>query len=192
MTHSPRSTLDKTTPIISSYFSSESPNKDIFLPQKTALEYNIAGDYHIVLINSKQFLGFTVFPTNQAHNDYTVIYISSDFEARSQNLIHEMGHGIAFLADEYHPINKPPYHFEAPNLTRNQNNVPWEKFLETPGVGIYVVPGTEWFRPTNDCIMMGIKMRLYPSNQNEFVQRDYCIVCSNEISFVLEKKIKAF
>jgi hypothetical protein len=190
MTFSPHSTLYKTSPIISSYFSSESPRKDIFLPRITSLSYNIPGDYYIVLINSKKFLGVTILPTNPNHQDYTVVYISSDFEERSQNLLHELGHAIGKLGDEYHPIDRTPYHIEAPNLTRNSNNVPWKSFLDDSEVGVHEVPGTGWYRPTNDCIMMGIKVKLYPSGKREFVQRDYCMVCSQEISIQLEEKIK--
>lgn len=188
MTHSKNSTLKKKEHelIKSSYFASEDPNKDRNLPINLAKKQGLAGDQFIVLINSEKFIGVSYKPKNKG-----IIYISSDFEKRDQNILHELGHTIADLADTYVPINKVPYYVEAPNLTRHKAIVPWFDFLDHPDIGIFPIDGTVWYRPSNNCIMMGIKVNVHPSGEKKYIERDFCIVCQDAISKSLVSFLKS-
>jgi hypothetical protein len=190
-TPSETSTLKQKTPIIQSVFSPESPKKDVLLPQKTALINGVTADYHMVLVHTERHIGFSIRThASEEEESITVIFANSAFDALTQNILHELAHAIADLADEYRPLDKTPYHFEAVNLTRDPTNVPWKNFFATEGIGVFPVGTTGWYKPSESCIMMGLHARQYPDGRLQFTERDFCVVCTDAISTALKYRLK--
>lgn len=84
--------------------------------------------------------------------------------------LHEIGHSFGELADEYWP--GPAYAIEKPNLTQESDpaKIRWKNWLNTNGVGIYLIPGSTggWYRPHQNCMM-------------QVPGFDFCSVCSEAI-----------
>jgi hypothetical protein len=118
-------------------------------------------DYILVLINNSEYGGAAVsaLSTVSMHDD------------SKSYAIHELGHMVANLADEYTygaesaPISEPTY----PNVTLNTNpeTVKWKHWLSDPNVDIFeggLNVQTGVWRPTNDSIMHNLYQPFYPVN----------------------------
>lgn len=94
---------------------------------------------------------------------YTLDYYSSP------TLIHELGHGLGKLADEYWPERGGR---EAHNMTQNNNpqSVKWKDWLNEPKIGIH-----------KHCCGSGSNLYYKPSNKNCVMEShspsSYCLVC---------------
>ena len=114
-------------------------------------------DQPIILVNSSEYGG--------AGGPYAV---SSTGNNANEIAIHELGHSLFNLKDEYYAGDS--FTSEAINMTQETNTslVKWRNWLNTSGVGIYPY-GTSgisatWFRPHQNC-----KMR--------YLNVPFCAVC---------------
>lgn len=85
--------------------------------------------------------------------------------------IHEIGHSLANLADEYWAGFN--YARERPNLTAESNPslVKWTNWMGEPGVGAWEHPtNTRWFKPYRDCKMERNGSPFCPVCKERFVQ----------------------
>lgn len=92
---------------------------------------------------------------------------SSVHSAASQISIHEIGHSMANLADEYWA--GPQYAEELANMTREQDSdkVRWKNWFGYKNTGIYpFTEDPEWRRPHRSCIMERI------------AEESFCPVCT--------------
>lgn len=118
-------------------------------------------DYSILLVNS------TVYGGSGGN-----ICVASLHESSMEILLHELGHTVAKLADEYWAGDE--YAEEAPNMTteRDPQKVRWSAYVGVDGVGVY--PYSEgkagWYKPSQDCKMQ------YLGKEYEF-----CEVCKEAI-----------
>ena len=90
--------------------------------------------------------------------------------AANEVLVHELGHSVGGLADEYWWSG-----YEAPNMTRTSNpaTVKWRTWLNVEEVGIYAhEENTSWYRPHQDCMM-------------RYLNRAFCEVCASELTRVM-------
>lgn len=84
--------------------------------------------------------------------------------------LHELGHSLAGLADEYWAGEQ--YAMEKPNMTRNSNPATnkWKNWLTSEtGVGIYPYGDHPWYKPANATCEM------------EMLNQSYCKVCTQAI-----------
>lgn len=69
-----------------------------------------------------------------------------------QTLLHELGHTLAGLADEYWP--GPSFAIEKPNLTQSLAPVRWQSWVGQNSIGIYShLESPTWKRPHQNCKM---------------------------------------
>ncbi len=120
-----------------------------------------AADYSILLVNSNVYGG-------SGGN----ICVASLHESSMEILLHELGHTVAKLADEYWAGDE--YAEEAPNMTTESDpeKVRWSSYVGIDGVGVY--PYTDgragWYKPSENCKMQ------YLGKEYEF-----CDVCKEAI-----------
>lgn len=117
---------------------------------------HIETDCDIILVNSTTE-GGTTDTRNQR------CFFSIDPQV-NDCFVHELGHAIANLADEYWP----GWGYESANLTKESDpaKVKWARFVGLNGVGVYEHKGQGWYRPSQTC-----KMQIL-GNDHEF-----CEVC---------------
>ena len=117
-------------------------------------------DYSVIIVNSTTYGG----------SGGEVCLASLNSEALEM-MLHELGHTIPDLADEYFSAG---YEGEYANMTAESDpaKVPWAKFVGKNGVGVYEYDegGYGWYRPSQNC-----KMR-YLGKQFAF-----CEVCKEEL-----------
>jgi len=116
-------------------------------------------DMAAILVNSTKYGG--------AGGSFAV---TSCHPAASAILVHELGHSVGDLADEYWWRGQ-----EAPNMTQNSNpaTIKWRPWLQVEDVGIYAFDeDTRWFRPHEYC-----KMR--------YSNMPFCEVCATELTRIL-------
>ncbi|MCI7124482.1 MAG: M64 family metallopeptidase [Clostridia bacterium] len=119
-------------------------------------------------------------------SDFEVIVVNSDTYGGSggsiciaslnneslEMMLHELGHTVANLADEY--FAGASYAREYANMTAESNpeNVKWKRFIGKNGVGVYEYDngGDGWYRPHENC-----KMRFLGK------QYAFCEVCKEEL-----------
>lgn len=122
-------------------------------------KYGITTDSDIIFVNSETEGGTTW--TNQR-----TILLSIDKDV-NDCIVHELGHCVAWLADEYWA-----YGYEAPNMTKESEpeKVKWARFVGLNGVGVYSYggAGADWYRPSQGC-----KMQL--------LKNDFCEVCKEAL-----------
>ncbi|MFD1615372.1 T9SS type A sorting domain-containing protein [Gelatiniphilus marinus] len=118
-------------------------------------------DQPIILVNSPEYGG--------AGGPYAV---SSTGSSANEIIIHELGHSLFNLRDEYYPGDI--HAFEAINMTQetNTNLVKWKNWIGTNNIGIYPYGTTgvaaTWNRPHQSC-----KMR--------YLGVPFCSVCKEGI-----------
>ncbi|MEJ2620392.1 MAG: M64 family metallopeptidase [Candidatus Thiodiazotropha sp.] len=117
-------------------------------------------DFIIVIVNSTEYGGAGGVVATFSMNSYA-----------KEIAIHELGHLLANLGDEYSvggqsaPYSEPDY----PNITINNNptTVKWRHWLNDPYVDLYeggMYTETGVWRPTNDSFMRTLGQPFYPVN----------------------------
>lgn len=108
--------------------------KQQFLPE---------ADYAVVLVNSTTYGGIG--------GEYCTASLNSE---SLEMMLHEMGHTIGRLGDEYWPGSGTEYW---PNMTQETDpeKIKWARFIGKNGVGIYEYDngGDGWYRPHENCKM---------------------------------------
>lgn len=119
--------------------------------------YLPAADFNIIIVNSTTYGG----------SGGSVCVASLNDEA-FEMMLHELGHTIANLADEY--FEGEVYAEELANMSKESDptKVRWSRFIGKNGVGLYAHDegGENWYRPHEEC-----KMRYLG------VEYDFCEVC---------------
>lgn len=123
-------------------------------------------DMAAVLVNSTKYGG--------AGGSISVTSCHAD---ANEILMHELGHTVGDLADEYWWRGR-----EAPNMTQNANpsTVKWRPWLNVDGVGIYAFAQNEdpsWYRPHQSCAM-------------RYLYQPFCGVCATELTRVMSDMSK--
>lgn len=145
------------------YISNDGMTKIRDLRDKIETEYLDGGgtacSVHI-LSNSEDYFG------SAAPRGY-FSYSSLSYSGKSgESLTHEIGHGIARLADEYGNYKEGSVNT---SNTASQSDVPWHDFLGFRGVGITQGNNTTTFIPSRSCIM------------EDLGNYRFCEVCKAEI-----------
>jgi hypothetical protein len=90
-----------------------------------------------------------------------------------KTVIHELGHSMFDLKDEYYPGDI--FTEEAINMTKESDEtlVKWKNWVGTDNVGVYQYTCTtgncdEWYKPHENCIM-------------EYINKSFCPVCTEGI-----------
>lgn len=124
---------------------------------------NGATDYELVMVNSDVYGG------SGGDGDYCVASLNS---SSLEMMLHELGHTIGLLADEYWA--GPQYAAEYPNMTRTSDpkKVKWKKFIGKNGIGVYEYDngGDGWYHPSKNCKMQYLGAQ-YP----------FCDVCKEQL-----------
>jgi len=92
-----------------------------------------------------------------------------------QTIIHEAGHALGDLADEYWYDGR-----ERPNQTRTSNpeRVKWKNWIGKDKVGVYPYEeDNTWYRPHQNCLM-------------RYLGKRYCDVCREALVEEIHKKVK--
>lgn len=114
----------------------------------------------------------------------SVAVVSSESNM-SRTIVHEMGHTLAGLADEYYyPSDGDFSGREAPNMTQTNNlqQIKWKKFVGVAGIGAVPLShgvdrgegsgfdneADDWFKPSESCMMLNTNM-------------PFCLVCRYSI-----------
>ena len=119
-------------------------------------------DIPVVLVNSTKYGG--------GGGDYATVSCHSD---ANEILVHELGHSVGGLADEYWYRGR-----EAANMTATNNpqTVKWNTWMGVESVGIYAfTENPSWHRPHNNCEM-------------RYLNRSFCEVCATELTRILASK----
>jgi len=119
-------------------------------------------DVPVVLVNSTKYGG--------GGGEFAVLSCHS---GANEIMVHELGHSVGGLADEYWFRGR-----EAPNMTANNNpqTVKWNTWVGVDNVGVYAhEENNRWYRPHNDCEM-------------RYLNRSFCEVCATELTRVLADK----
>lgn len=123
-------------------------------------EYGIESDGDIILVNSKTEGG-----TSYLNEGYVILSVDAEVY---NCIVHELGHLIGGLADEYWAHGSEKY----PNMTQESDpaKVKWARFVGLNGVGVYEYDGAGagWYRPSQTC-----KMQL--------LKNDFCEVCKEAL-----------
>jgi hypothetical protein len=134
-------------------------------PEQVAKNHIPDYDFALLLVNSTKYGG-------SGGN----VAVSSLNEAAPDLLLHEMGHTIGGLIDEYWYNGN-----EGPNMTQESSpeKVRWKEYLNEEGIGIYPYEEPEaagWYRPSLHCKMKSL-------------DEDFCAVCSATIAKQIDKYI---
>lgn len=124
-------------------------------------EYNPLSDYSVLIVNSTTYGG--------SGGDICVASLNT---SSLEMMLHELGHTIAKLSDEY--FAGATYAREYANMTAESDpaKVKWSRFIGKNGVGVYEYDngGDGWYRPSQNC-----KMRYLGA------QYAFCEVCKEEL-----------
>lgn len=136
----------------------ESEEKKALLMAK---QYVPRMDYAVVLVNSETYGG-----------SGGQVCVTSLHEQSVEIVLHELGHTIAGLGDEYWPGIAQM--IETPNTTSQSDPalVPWADLVGQAGIDVYPYEDGEpgWYKPSRNCKMQYLG-REYP----------FCAVCSREL-----------
>lgn len=126
--------------------------KEKFLPKS---------DFEVVIVNSETYGG--------SGGTYCLASLNNE---SLEMMLHELGHTIANLADEY--FAGASYAREYANMTaeKDPEKVKWKRFIGKNGVGVYEYDngGDGWYRPHQNC-----KMRFLGQ------QYAFCEICKEEL-----------
>ena len=119
-------------------------------------------DYSVIIVNSDTYGG--------SGGDICVASLNS---SSLEMMLHELGHTVADLADEYWAGKS--YAAESANMTQESDpeKVRWARFVGKNGVGVYKYDQsetTDWYRPSENCKM-------------EFLSKNspFCEVCKETL-----------
>ena len=124
--------------------------------------YTPGYDVPVVLVNSTKYGG--------GGGEFAVLSCDSN---ANEILVHELGHSVGGLADEYWFKGR-----EAPNMTATNNpqTVKWNTWVGVDNVGVYAFEeNNRWYRPHNNCAM-------------RYLNRPFCEVCSAELTRILAEQ----
>ncbi len=114
-------------------------------------------DFCIVLVNAETYGG--------SGGEVCVASLHAD---AMEIVLHELGHTIAGLGDEYWPGVSGVT--ETPNTTAESDpaRVPWAELVGENGIGVYPLgdESTGWYKPSKDCKMQTLGK-----------EHDFCAVC---------------
>ncbi len=145
-----------------------SSKKSFFEIKKLFSNYVPYYDYGLLLVNDTRYGG-----------SGGSISIASINSKSYEIMLHEMGHSIANLADEYWYADAAYEHI---NMTKESDpeKVPWADLIGEDGIGVYPYDGnSEWYRPSLNC-----KMEYLGKNH------PFCAVCKRAIKKSLESKME--
>ncbi len=113
---------------------------------------------------------------------------ASTNESSAEIAIHEIGHSIAALADEYWIDTQ----FESPNKTMesNANLIKWKNWLDTEGISIVAHDNPVWFKPHERCKMQVLGMNFCAVCRETLVDSFYDLVSLVE-SFSPVEQVKS-
>ena len=101
------------------------------------------------------------------------VCVASLHEDAMEIVLHELGHTIAGLGDEYWPGAEQMT--ETPNTTKESDPalVPWAELVGTDDIGVYPFPesGNTWYRPSDTCKMQTLGK-----------DHDFCAVCKKTLT----------
>lgn len=124
-----------------------------------------AYDLVIILANTRYFGG--------AGGTGTAIF---SLQENSNNVgVHEVGHALADLADEYWQEPYGLYSREGPNITMDssETTVRWKNWLNFPLIGLYKHgsqgEAARWYKPASGTCLM------------EYMDKSYCAVCREAV-----------
>ena len=127
-----------------------------------AAQYVPEVDYAVILVNSDTYGG-----------SGGRVCVASLHEKSVEIVLHELGHTIAGLGDEYWP--GAAWIAETPNTTSQQNPelVPWADLVGEEDIGVYPFEDGEpgWYKPSQSCKMQYLGR-----------EYDFCAVCSRELT----------
>ncbi|WP_027123940.1 hypothetical protein [Mycoplasmoides pirum] len=104
--------------------------------------------------------------------------LSDYYRATTDNLatihMHEMGHSIWGLTDEYPDTTSSGNNINRAYISdpENENSIPWKEFLNFRGIGLYKTKNNNVFLPADECIMH------YGTYATAM---DFCEVCMHHI-----------
>lgn len=123
-------------------------------------EYMPYADYNVYIVNSRTYGG--------SGGVHCVASLNTE---SLEMMLHELGHTVANLKDEYYAFI---YEGEAANLTQESdpNKIRWSRFIGKNGVGIYTYGNadTGWYIPHQSCKMQYLGKQ-YP----------FCEICKEEL-----------
>jgi hypothetical protein len=117
-------------------------------------------DYIVVIFKTTEWRGSGGLDYAVASSSYTFI------------TIHELGHTIGLLMDEYDYGTTGSLYYSGANCDNNSNCIKWSN---VPGTGCYSTCSYKnLYRATNNCIMLSVTNR-------------FCPVCERQIKNILNK-----
>lgn len=120
-------------------------------------------DFELVMVNSNVYGG------SGGDGDYCVASLN---DSSLEMMLHELGHTIGKLADEYWA--GPQYAYEYPNMTKvsDPKKVKWKKYIGKDGIDVYEYDngGDGWYHPSKNCKMQYLGAQ-YP----------FCDVCKEQL-----------
>ena len=119
-------------------------------------------DFIILLVNSERYGG--------SGGD---ICVASLHEDSTEIILHELGHTIAGLGDEYWPGAEEICRAKNVSDTDDKKALPWGDLLTEEGVGIYPYEDGEagWYKPSTSCKMQYLGK-----------EYDFCPVCQRALN----------
>lgn len=132
-----------------------------------------AVDYCMYLVNSETYGG--------SGGEYCIASLN---EQSVDIMVHEMGHTIANLSDEYY---MPGYEGEYANLSTESDpaEVPWARFVGKNGIGVYDwggYGGTGYYIPATECKMQYLSYTYTDDAGTEWLYEfDFCDVCKEAL-----------
>lgn len=122
-------------------------------------KYLKCADYSVLIVNSTKYGG--------SGGEYCVASLNTQ---SLEMMLHELGHTVADLADEY--WSAPGAEKANMTATSDPEEVKWSRFVGKNGIGVYEYDngGDGWYRPSQTC-----KMRFLGK------QYAFCDVCKEEL-----------
>lgn len=145
----------------------------LLAPTKTSDVYDMVSSYVpdyddiLLLVNDERYGGSGGAIATASIN-------SSSYEI----MIHEMGHSIGALADEYWAGSQYAHECANMTMTSDPTKVPWKNLVGNGQIGVYPYEeNSNWYRPSENCKM-------------EFLGKQYpfCKVCNREMKKKLQER----
>jgi len=106
----------------------------------------------------------------------SVAIVSMGCDDPARTTAHELGHGLADLADEYVDESQPAWRLFAPNLTRIDGSGPWNHFRTLPDAA-----GARWFHEGANHAPRGY-FRPWPRCRMDDDAEPFCPVCCEALA----------